>query len=256
MKLFSVKEVSGLSGVSIKTLHHYDKIDLLKPDNRTSAGYRLYGEKSLLKLQQILFYKELEFSLNEIKLILEEPEFDLIDSLSKQKQKLLEKQKKFSLLINTIDKTINNISKGKVMENIKDLYAGLSEEESKKLHSEAMEKWPEETKTSVQELMKKPKSEFDNLSNEFHQCWLNLSKMINQNPESDVVQNEIKNHYELVRKLWGKENSKDPLKEQYIGLAELYTEDSRYTTINGKHITGFSEFLKEAIQIFVRINLK
>ena len=63
---YSVKDVTELSGVSVRTLHYYDKIGLLKPYNRTEAGYRYYCEKELLRLQQILFYKELDFSLKEI----------------------------------------------------------------------------------------------------------------------------------------------------------------------------------------------
>ena len=70
MKNYSVKEVAKLSGVSIRTLHYYDKINLLKPLNRTEAGYRYYGEQELLRLQQILFYKELDFDLSDFTLSL------------------------------------------------------------------------------------------------------------------------------------------------------------------------------------------
>lgn len=78
MKEYSVKGLSKIAGVSVRTLHHYDKIGLLKPAIRTEARYRLYGENELLKLQQILFYKELDFSLNEIINILNDPDFDLM----------------------------------------------------------------------------------------------------------------------------------------------------------------------------------
>jgi DNA-binding transcriptional MerR regulator len=75
MDNYSVKRLSDLAGVSVRTLHLYDEIGLLKPSIRTDAGYRIYGEKELLRLQQILFYKELDFSLQEIAAILDHPEF-------------------------------------------------------------------------------------------------------------------------------------------------------------------------------------
>ena len=78
MENYSVKKLSDLAGVSVRTLHLYDEIGLLKPSVRTSAGYRLYGERELLRLQQVLFYKELDFSLQEIAAILDHPEFDVV----------------------------------------------------------------------------------------------------------------------------------------------------------------------------------
>ena len=72
----TVHEVSRISGVSVRTLHHYDAIGLLKPTAVTEAGYRLYDDAALARLQNILLYRELEFPLKEIKAILDQPEFD------------------------------------------------------------------------------------------------------------------------------------------------------------------------------------
>ena len=91
-----IKEVAQLTGVSVRTLHHYDAIDLLKPDQLTEAGYRLYSDTNLLRLQQILFFKELGFPLKEIKDILNQPDFDRQDALMLQHQMLLDKQKKLA----------------------------------------------------------------------------------------------------------------------------------------------------------------
>lgn len=87
----TVKEVADLVGISVRTLHHYDSINLLKPDNTTEAGYRLYNDKSLEKLQQILFFKELDFPLKKIKEILNDPSFDTKEALRLHKEMLLEK---------------------------------------------------------------------------------------------------------------------------------------------------------------------
>jgi len=91
--MMTVKEVSRLSGVSVRTLHHYDTIGLLKPTSVTDAGYRLYDEEAVKRLQTILFFRQLQFSLKEIKEILDSPDFDPMLALEQQ-IKLLELQRK------------------------------------------------------------------------------------------------------------------------------------------------------------------
>lgn len=88
----TVKEVSRLTGVSVRTLHHYDAIGLLKPTKVTDAGYRLYGEDALRRLQTVLLFRELQFPLHEIKEILDTPGFDPVSALAQQIQ-LLELQR-------------------------------------------------------------------------------------------------------------------------------------------------------------------
>ena len=76
----TISQVASLTGISTRTLQYYDEIDLLKPSELTPSGYRLYNDEALEKLQQILFYKELNFKLNEIKEILQKPEYDKIEA--------------------------------------------------------------------------------------------------------------------------------------------------------------------------------
>src|SRR3712207_4536058 len=85
---YQVGEVAGLTGVSVRTLHHYDRIGLLRPRQRTAAGYRLYGEQDLLRLQQILTLRYLGFPLRRIGELLDRPDFDLVVSLRVQRQAL------------------------------------------------------------------------------------------------------------------------------------------------------------------------
>ena len=82
----TVKQVSELTGISIRTLHYYDEIGLFKPSEVTESGYRLYDESALEVLQQILFFKELDFTLREIKVIMENPQFDKKAAFEKQKR--------------------------------------------------------------------------------------------------------------------------------------------------------------------------
>ena len=80
----TVKEVSKITGVSVRTLHHYDAIGLLKPTRVTEAGYRMYDDTALRRLQDILLFRELQFSLKEIKVILDSPDFDPSEAIARQ----------------------------------------------------------------------------------------------------------------------------------------------------------------------------
>jgi len=104
----TVKEVSKLTGISVRTLHYYDEIGLLKPAGFSEAGYRLYDDKALEALQQILFFREFELPLKQIKAIMEHPEFDKNQLLSSQKKILVLKKERLERIINSI----NDILKG------------------------------------------------------------------------------------------------------------------------------------------------
>lgn len=100
----TIRQVAEFTGVSIRTLQYYDEIGLLKPSALTSAGYRLYDDAALQRLQQILFFKELDFPLKEIRDILENPEFDRIAAFHKQKELLLIKRSRMERLIQLLER--------------------------------------------------------------------------------------------------------------------------------------------------------
>ena len=102
-----VKEVAELVGVSIRTLHHYDQIGLLTPKEITDSGYRLYSEENLETLQQILFFKELGFTLKEIKKIINSPLFNRQEALILQRKMLIEKRNKVDKMIETMIRRLN-----------------------------------------------------------------------------------------------------------------------------------------------------
>lgn len=125
--LYTVKEISEFAKVSVKTLHHYNKIGLLLPCKVSEAGYRLYGKKELERLQQILFYRELDFPLKEIKKILDgEP--DRLSILSDQKKLLLSRIQRMEQLVETIDESIRCTMKGESMDK-KEMFKGFNSEE-------------------------------------------------------------------------------------------------------------------------------
>ena len=105
--MMTVKQVSVLTGVSVRTLQFYDEIGLLKPTQMTESGYRLYDESALEVLQQILFFKELDFTLKEIKVIMENPQFDKKAAFEKQKELIRLKRDRLNGLLELLDKLIH-----------------------------------------------------------------------------------------------------------------------------------------------------
>ncbi|WP_231506340.1 MerR family transcriptional regulator [Paenibacillus sp. UNC451MF] len=103
---YKIKEVADLAGVSVRTLHHYDEIGLLVPDSVNQAGYRTYTDHELERLQQILFFREIGFSLKEIKDIMDHPEFDRKQALKAHQELLIEKKRRLDSIIATVNKTI------------------------------------------------------------------------------------------------------------------------------------------------------
>jgi DNA-binding transcriptional MerR regulator len=102
----TIKQFSDLTGISVRMLHYYDKIGLLKPSTITEAGYRLYDDESLETLQQILFFKELDVPLKSMKEILESPQYDKVQALHEQKELLMLKRDRLNELIALIEKKL------------------------------------------------------------------------------------------------------------------------------------------------------
>src|SRR5699024_5072481 len=119
-----VKEIADLVGISVRTLHHYDAIGLLTPEQTTHAGYRIYSNKDLETLQQILFFRELGFPLKKIKEIIHSPSFDQQEALEIQHKMLLEKRYRLDKMIKTIEKTILH-SKGEVQMSNQEKFEGF-----------------------------------------------------------------------------------------------------------------------------------
>lgn len=136
-RTYSVKQLAKLAGVTVKTLHLYDQMGLLKPAERTYSRYRLYREPELLRLQQILFYRELDVPLKKIQAILDDPKFQLIRALESHKSVLKSKKARINTMIKTLDETIYSL-KNKTMLNLDELYDGLSQEEAQNYRSQAI----------------------------------------------------------------------------------------------------------------------
>src|SRR5690554_4145397 len=112
---YTVQELARLAGITSRTIRYYDEIDLLKPARINSSGYRIYGPGEVDRLQQILFYRELDVSLDSIREILNSPFFDEVKVLKEHRKKLLEKKRQLDLLIANLDRTIISKERGSNM---------------------------------------------------------------------------------------------------------------------------------------------
>lgn len=256
-KSYSVKELSKLSGVTIRTLHYYDKIGLLRPNTRTDAGYRRYAESELLRLQQILFYRELDFPLKEISALLDNPNFKLIEALENHKSALKIRGNRIAELLKTIDTTIDHLKNKETMLKPESLYKGLPKEFGTTLRKEAIESFGREAvEHSEKELLKLGEQDFQKLRSDLNEVFEQLFNLRNEPPEHSDVQKCIARHYQLIRALWGTTNANDNQADAYNGLGQLYIDDPRYTAIDGKHHPGYASFLKKAMGHFVATKLK
>lgn len=242
-----VKEVADLVGVSVRTLHHYDEIDLLKPDTITVSGYRLYSVNNLETLQQILFFKELGFNLKQIKEIINNPKFDRIKALEVQRKMLLEKKERIEKMINTIEKTIKH-SKGVIKMSIKEKFEGFDfnhnpyESEARKLWGD---KAVDESNENIEKLSNFEKKEY---SEKFGKVISHLANIRTLDPKSSEAQSAIHEWYKLIS-LFGKYSM-----EAFKNLGKMYIEDERFTKNLDQYGEGLANFMAEAITYYVDNN--
>lgn len=153
----TVKQVSDLTKISVRMLHHYDKIGLLKPTKLTQAGYRLYDDEALETLQQILFFKELDFQLNEIKDIITNPNFDKMKALENHKKLIILKRDRLNGLIELINNTLEGANTMSFNEFDMTEYYNVLEEFKKENTEKVIKMWGSIDK--YDEIISKVKSE-------------------------------------------------------------------------------------------------
>ena len=247
---YTVKQLAKMAGISVRTLHLYDKIKLLRPAQRTRAGYRIYSETELLRLQQILFYKELDFSLKDIGRILDEPDFDIIKALDGHKKALGLKKSRINTLLKTIDNTLQNL-KNKTMMNADELYDGLSPQQAAAYRKEAIEAYGTEVVEHAENHLKKlDKAAMQALVAKQKDLAQALYLLYEQDPTSPHVQDLISQHYTNTRKLWETEHAADKQAEAYKGLGNLYLTDERFNLTGDNNYLKFAAFIKAAMTHF------
>jgi len=243
--MLTVKQLSKLAGVTPRTLHHYDEIGLLKPSRVGDNGYRYYGEESVLRLQQILFYRELGIPLEDIKKIMGRRNFDVMGALRSHKEALQKQVARLNRLIHTVDNTINHL-KGNTIMSEKSLFEGFSEEEQEKYAAEAEELYGSE---SVRESNRKwkayPAAKKEAIMAEGKAIYTDMIAAIPKgasSPETQAIVERWRKHLEYF---W------TPNLDQLLALANGYNDDPRFKANFDKLDSQLAGFFREAVQLYV-----
>ncbi len=230
----TVKEISRLTGISVRTLHYYDEINLLKPTKTTDAGYRLYDDTALERLHSILLFRELQFPLKEIKAILDSSDFNTKTALEEQ-IKLLELQR------NRLDEIIISareiLTKG--TENMN--FSTFDKTEIKKYADEAKQKWG--CTDAYKEYIQMHYDSADK-TDKLMQIFAEIGKIKHLSPYCEEAQNLIKKLQNFIT-----ENYYTCTDEILKGLGQMYISDERFKkSIDNAGGAGTAEFTAKAIE--------
>jgi DNA-binding transcriptional MerR regulator len=241
-KAYTVSELARMAGVSVRTLHHYDHVGLLAPDARTPAGYRLYGQAALLRLQQILFYKELDLSLDEIRRILDDPDFDQVAALRQHRQALQARVQRLSRLLHTIDRTIDKLTEGDMGLTDEELYEGFTQEQIEEYKREARERYdPDLVAESERRVKAMSRAQWDAVQAEGDAVNRGLAALADRDPGDPEVQALIARHHAWI------ENFYLCSAEVYRGLGQGYAQDHRFRAFYDKYRPDLADFLSAAM---------
>lgn len=231
----TVKEISRLTGISVRSLHYYDEINLLKPTKTTDAGYRLYDDTALERLHSILLFRELQFPLKKIKSILDKPDFDTKAAL-KEQIKLLELQR------NRLDEII--ISAREILTKGAELmrFSAFDKTEIDKYTNEAKQKWGH---TDAYKEFEDKHSDFADKTDELMQIFAEIGKIKHLSPDCEEAQNQIKKLQNFITK-----NYYTCTDEIMKNLGQMYIGDERFkNNIDKAGGVGTAEFTAEAIRV-------
>ena len=250
---YTVKELAQISGVSVRTLHWYDEVGLLKPAYHGSNGYRYYEEEQLLILQQILFFRELGFELKQIRKVLGRTDFDKMVALSSHRQVLKKNLEQTRKLIKTIDKTIEHLKGTKKMKE-KEMFSGFSKEQQAEYERQIIERFGDQGKAHIEEskqnAKKWSKADEENFKKEFVDICKELTRLLEKNCKVSTkeVQSVIRRHYLWLKKFW------TPTKGSYAGHGQFIADSDLRKAYEAYH-PRLPEFIAEAIQVFANKEL-
>ncbi|MFJ9808143.1 MerR family transcriptional regulator [Streptomyces sp. NPDC101158] len=254
MTAWSIADVARMSGVTSRTLRHYDDIGLLPPAYVAGNGHRYYEEAQLLRLQQILLMRELDVGLREIQAVLDR-QADRVSVLREHHARLLAEQDRIGTLARTVARTIADLEESEDEEDMvrinrpENLFEGFQPDPE--LEAEARERWPaayEESRQAVEALDEATTEEWQR---EVTAQMIRFAEfMAAGTPVTDpAVQAEVDAHYQGVRRFW------TPNAEAYRGLAATYVEDPRFRENFDRIAAGLAEYQRDAMAVYADARL-
>ena len=233
-----ISEVAKMSGVSVRTLHYYDEINLLHPAEVNESGYRYYDKEALDTLQQILFYRELEFSLGEIQKIISQADYNKIQALERQRELLTLKAKRLKGLIKLVDDTLRG-----------DNEMSFKEFDQTEIE-EAKARWGNTAAyaESVEKTAAYGKKEWDMVQAEGDKIMKKFADIREMTPSSKEAQSLVKEWQDYITK-----NYYTCSKEILDGLGQMYVGDERFKKNIDRFGEGNALFMADAIKEYCGI---
>ncbi len=250
---YTVTKLAKISGVSVRTLHWYDELGLLKPAYHGSNGYRYYEEEQLMTLQQILFFRELGFELKQIHQLLERSDFNKIVALSSHRQVLMKDIERTRKLVKTIDKTIEHLQGSKKLKD-SEIYYGFNKEKQAVYEKQLVARFGDIVKPAIVESQKNTKAwskqEWDISGKEFDEICKDMTNEVKKASKvsSIEVQNIVKRHHQWLSKFW------TPTRESYSSHGKFNVESELRKAYEVYH-PKLPEFMAKAIQLFAKSEL-
>lgn len=242
--MYTVKQLADLAGVSRRTLHYYDEIELLQPPLREDNGYRQYDDASLFRLQQILFYRELGLDLQEIKASLDDPNFDLVSALQSHRQAMQKKINRLQTLVQTVDTTIMHLV-GEIDMSDEHVFEGFSEEKRKQYEKEAIDNWGKSAKESIKLWNSYSDERKEVIMQEGNRIYQEIMANMDKGPGSPEIRALLARWHEHLRYFY------EPTIEMLEGLGNMYHDHPDFNATFTKIHPDLPAFLKAAIAIYV-----
>ncbi|MHB1318762.1 MAG: MerR family transcriptional regulator [Anaerolineae bacterium] len=245
MRTWKAGAVSRVAGITVRTLHHYDALGLLSPTRRSEAGYRLYVESDLLRLQQILLYRQLGLPLDDIRRILDDPEFDLVTALERHLRATREGIARLGQVAETIERTLDSLRKEDEMLSVEEMYKGLAPAEVERLRREARERYGERiVEDSEQRVRGMSREAWEQVGAEGEAVNRGLAALMDRAPSDPQVQALVARHYAWIEHFW------HPTAETYRALGQGYAQDPAFRAYYEAYRPGLAQFLAEAMAVF------
>jgi DNA-binding transcriptional MerR regulator len=242
---FTVGELSRLTGVTVRALHHYDEIGLVRPSQRTAAGYRLYDERDVLRLQQVLVLRELGVPLDDIAPAID-ASADRAALLRKHRGMLAEKRGRLDAMLAAVDAALEVLEKDRKMrpEDFKAMFDGFDPTE---YEDEAQKRWGNTPayQESSRRTQQYGKPEWQAIRDESEEIYTRLGQLMQQGaaPSDPAVQAAVEDHRKHIDRWFYPCSS-----QMHKGLGEMYVADPRFTAnLDKKGGAGFAQFLRDAI---------
>ncbi len=249
---YTVKRLAALADISTRTLRYYDEIGMLKPARINSSGYRIYGQNEVDRLQQILFYRELELSLEDIKEIISQPNYNRSEALKDHRIKLLAKRKQIDLLLANIEKTLK-AEEGRLKMTDKEKFEGFKQklvnENENKYGRETREKYGDkavnESNNKLLKMTEEQYQQFEKLGQEINETL--KAAMETGDPSGILGQKAADLHRQWLSYSWSSYS-----KEAHAGVAQMYVGDERFKAYYDRVQEGAAEFLRDAVFIYTK----